>query len=149
MKAMVMHEFGGREVLRWQDVPTPTPCPGEVLVKMAAVSGNATPAPWQISGEWIDRSVTGNASIRLYRPAGATEFLLESCGTPGEQLRTFLDGAPLPAITFSQPGCQNTRVPAALGHPRMLSIDFVASPAGQSVRISRLGFITAPDVPGR
>ncbi len=115
----------------------------------AFLSGNATPAPWQISGGWIDRSVTGNASIRLYRPAGATEFLLESCGTPGEQLRTFLDGAPLPTMTFSQPGCQNTRVPAALGHPRMLSIDFVASPPGQSVRIGSLGFLTAPDVPGR
>src|SRR5437016_5339404 len=42
MKAIVMHEFGEPSVLRYEDVPTPTPGPSQVLVKVAAVSVNRT-----------------------------------------------------------------------------------------------------------
>ncbi len=40
MKAVVMHEFGEPSVLRYEEVPTPTPGPSEVLVKVGAVSVN-------------------------------------------------------------------------------------------------------------
>ena len=42
MKAIVIREFGGPDVLRWEDVETPTPGPGEVLVRVHAVSVNRT-----------------------------------------------------------------------------------------------------------
>jgi NADPH:quinone reductase-like Zn-dependent oxidoreductase len=42
MKAVVMHEFGGPEVLRYEDFPRPRPGPGEVLVEVHAVSVNRT-----------------------------------------------------------------------------------------------------------
>jgi NADPH2:quinone reductase len=42
LKAIVVREFGGPEVLTWEDVPTPAPGPGEVLVKVHAVSVNRT-----------------------------------------------------------------------------------------------------------
>lgn len=42
MKAIIIREFGGPEVLRWEDVPTPAPGPGEVLVQVHAVSVNRT-----------------------------------------------------------------------------------------------------------
>jgi len=42
LKAVVIREFGGPEVLRWEDVETPTPGPGEVLVEVHAVSVNRT-----------------------------------------------------------------------------------------------------------
>jgi NADPH:quinone reductase-like Zn-dependent oxidoreductase len=42
MKAIVIREFGGPEVLRWEDVPTPKPGPDEVLVRVHAVSVNLT-----------------------------------------------------------------------------------------------------------
>lgn len=42
MKAIVLEEFGGPEVLHWEDVPTPTPAAGEVLVKVHSVSVNRT-----------------------------------------------------------------------------------------------------------
>jgi NADPH:quinone reductase-like Zn-dependent oxidoreductase len=42
LKAIIVREFGGPEVLRWEDVPTPTPGPGEVIVRVHAVSVNRT-----------------------------------------------------------------------------------------------------------
>src|SRR5439155_10988821 len=40
MKAIGIHEFGGPEVLRLEEVPIPQPGPGEVLVRMHAVGVN-------------------------------------------------------------------------------------------------------------
>ena len=40
MKAMIIREFGGPEVMQWEDVPTPTPGAGQVLVEVRAVSVN-------------------------------------------------------------------------------------------------------------
>jgi NADPH:quinone reductase-like Zn-dependent oxidoreductase len=40
MKAVRFHEHGGPEVLRYEDAPTPTPGPGEVLVALRAASLN-------------------------------------------------------------------------------------------------------------
>ncbi|HEX9446265.1 MAG TPA: alcohol dehydrogenase catalytic domain-containing protein, partial [Candidatus Binatia bacterium] len=42
MKAIVLREFGGPEVLRLEDVPAPAPAPGEVLVQVHSVSVNRT-----------------------------------------------------------------------------------------------------------
>jgi NADPH:quinone reductase-like Zn-dependent oxidoreductase len=42
MNAVVMHEFGGPEVLQYEPFPRPDPAPGEVLVKVHAVSVNRT-----------------------------------------------------------------------------------------------------------
>ena len=40
MKAIRIHQFGGPEVLQYEEVPTPAPGPGEVLVKLAAAGLN-------------------------------------------------------------------------------------------------------------
>jgi NADPH:quinone reductase-like Zn-dependent oxidoreductase len=40
MKAIVVHEYGGPEVLKWEEYPDPVPGPGEVLVRVAASSVN-------------------------------------------------------------------------------------------------------------
>ncbi len=42
MKAVVMHEFGGPEVLKYEEVDTPEVGPDDVLVKVQAVSVNRT-----------------------------------------------------------------------------------------------------------
>ncbi len=42
MKAVVMHEFGGPEVLKYEDFPKPEPGPDEVVVEVHAVSVNRT-----------------------------------------------------------------------------------------------------------
>jgi NADPH:quinone reductase-like Zn-dependent oxidoreductase len=46
MKAIQMHGYGGVDQIRYEDVPTPTAGPGEVLVKIAATSVN--PIDWKI-----------------------------------------------------------------------------------------------------
>ena len=38
----MIQEFGDPEVLRWEEAPTPAPGPGEVLVRVHAVSVNRT-----------------------------------------------------------------------------------------------------------
>jgi NADPH:quinone reductase-like Zn-dependent oxidoreductase len=40
MKAIVVHEYGGPEVLKYEDYPDPVPGRGEVLVRVAAASVN-------------------------------------------------------------------------------------------------------------
>jgi NADPH:quinone reductase-like Zn-dependent oxidoreductase len=40
MKAVVVHEYGGPEVLKFEEYPDPVPGPGEVLVRVAATSVN-------------------------------------------------------------------------------------------------------------
>jgi NADPH:quinone reductase-like Zn-dependent oxidoreductase len=40
MKAIVVHEYGGPEVLKFEDYPDPVPGRGEVLVRIAAASVN-------------------------------------------------------------------------------------------------------------
>jgi NADPH:quinone reductase-like Zn-dependent oxidoreductase len=40
MKAIVVHQYGGPEVLKFEDYPNPVPGPGEVLVRVAATSVN-------------------------------------------------------------------------------------------------------------
>ena len=40
MKAIVVHQYGGPEVLKFEDYPDPVPGPGEVLVRVAAAGVN-------------------------------------------------------------------------------------------------------------
>jgi NADPH:quinone reductase-like Zn-dependent oxidoreductase len=40
MKAVVVHQYGGPEVLKFEEYPDPVPGPGEVLVRVAATSIN-------------------------------------------------------------------------------------------------------------
>src|SRR6202451_930792 len=40
MKAIVVHQYGGPEVLKFEEYPDPVPGLGEVLVRCAAASGN-------------------------------------------------------------------------------------------------------------
>jgi NADPH:quinone reductase-like Zn-dependent oxidoreductase len=40
MKAVVVHQYGGPDVLKFEDYPDPVPGPGEVLVRVAAASVN-------------------------------------------------------------------------------------------------------------
>jgi len=54
MKAVVLHEYGSPSKLKYEDFPDPTPGPGEVLIRVQAVSLN--PVDWKMrSGAAKDR----------------------------------------------------------------------------------------------
>ena len=40
MKAIVVHQYGGPDVLKWEEYPDPVPGLNEVLVRVAATSVN-------------------------------------------------------------------------------------------------------------
>ena len=46
MKAIRIHGYGGPEVLRLEDIPQPSPGPGELLVRVHAASVN--PVDWNV-----------------------------------------------------------------------------------------------------
>jgi NADPH:quinone reductase-like Zn-dependent oxidoreductase len=52
MKAIRLHEFGGPEVLRYEEAPLPEPKPGEVLVRVHAVGIN--PPDWYLREGYKD-----------------------------------------------------------------------------------------------
>jgi NADPH:quinone reductase-like Zn-dependent oxidoreductase len=46
MKAIRIHEFGGPEVMKYEDVPMPQPGPGEIRIKIIAAGVN--PMDWKV-----------------------------------------------------------------------------------------------------
>ena len=46
MKAIRIHEFGGPEVLKYEDVPDPQPGPGEIRIRVIAAGVN--PMDWKV-----------------------------------------------------------------------------------------------------
>ncbi|HBR15530.1 MAG TPA: NADP-dependent oxidoreductase [Candidatus Omnitrophica bacterium] len=56
MRAIVIHEFGGRDKLLYADVPQPEPADGEVLIRVHAAGIN--PVDWKIrEGNLKDRGI--------------------------------------------------------------------------------------------
>ena len=47
MKAIVVREFGGPEVLKLEEIPTPKPAAGEVLVRIHAAGVNPADAQFR------------------------------------------------------------------------------------------------------
>lgn len=72
MKAIRVHQFGGPEVLRLEEVPTPKPGPGQLLVKLHAIGVNPV--------ETYQRSGT-NPAIKLpWTPGMDGAGVVESVG---------------------------------------------------------------------
>ena len=46
MKAVLLHEYGPADNLKYEEVPTPEPGPDEVLIRVAATSVN--PIDWKL-----------------------------------------------------------------------------------------------------
>jgi len=51
MKAIRIHNYGGPEVLRFEDAPRPTPASGELLIAVHAASVNAI--DWKIRAGYL------------------------------------------------------------------------------------------------
>ena len=66
MKAIVVHQYGGPEVLKFEEYPDPVPGPGEVLVRVAATSVNPTrlQATCWINERFLPHQVSGTHRSR-------------------------------------------------------------------------------------
>ncbi len=84
MKAMILHEYGGPSKLHYEDFPDPTPGPGEVRLRVLAVSIN--PVDWKMrSGEAKERFPLQFPAILGRDVAGVVESL-------GEGVTGFAEG---------------------------------------------------------
>src|SRR5258708_15620763 len=107
MKAVVMHEYGGPDVLKYEDVPDPVPGKGEVLIRMAAASINPVDL-WQRAG-------TTKASLRVEFPAiigwdltaDGSSPMMAACGSGADH--TFLGRI----VSYVYAGELKVRPPAA------------------------------------
>src|SRR6202040_3104227 len=72
MKAIVAHEYGGPEVLRYEDAPVPEPKANEVLVRVIA-SGVNPADPLIVSGKYAREFGTHLPLIPGYDVAGVVE----------------------------------------------------------------------------
>ncbi|HZE69201.1 MAG TPA: alcohol dehydrogenase catalytic domain-containing protein, partial [Pyrinomonadaceae bacterium] len=69
MKAVVAHEYGGPEVLKYQDVPVPEPKDNEILVRVIA-SGVNPADPLILNGKYAKEFGTHLPLILGYEMAG-------------------------------------------------------------------------------
>ena len=56
MKAVRIHAFGGPEVVKYEDVPTPRPKENEVLFKVTSTCINYADVQWRL-GNYVDRTL--------------------------------------------------------------------------------------------
>jgi NADPH:quinone reductase len=80
MKAIRVHEFGGPEVLKLEDIPTPKPGSGEVLISIKAIGVNPV--------ETYLRSGSNPNLPRPYTPGLDAAGLIESVGPEVTNLKT-------------------------------------------------------------
>lgn len=122
MQAIRVHEFGPAEVMRLEDVPDPTPGPGEVLVRILAAGVNpvdtyirsgqyaSKPAlPYtpgtdaggviEAAGEGVDRVKVGQ---RVYVAGSKTGAYAEKALCAAEQVHPIPD-----SVTFAQAAAMN------------------------------------------
>src|ERR1700744_3125955 len=92
MRAVRVPRFGGLEVVEVQDVPVPSPGPGEVLVRVAA----AGVAPWDAIIREGKSKVSPQPPLTLGSDLAGTGELV------GEGVTTFRTGDAVYGVTNSQ-----------------------------------------------
>ena len=138
MKAVCIHQFGGPEVLQYEEVPTPTPGPGQVLVKLAAAGLN-----------YIDvYQRTGHYSNTLPYTMG-----LEGSGTVaavGPQVTSFKAGEPVAYTGVPGAYAEYALVPAEslVRMPAGLDVTVGAAAMLQGMTAHYLAYTTYPLHPG-
>jgi len=79
MRAVVFHEHGGPEVLKYEEVPDPEPGPGEVLVRVKATSVNHLDI-------WVRRGIPGLKLELPHIPGADAAGIIEEVGEQVEGL---------------------------------------------------------------
>ncbi len=132
MKAIVVREFGGPEVLRLEDAPAPEIGPGELLVEVAAAGVNPVDVSNHQDGSW--------AGITLpYTPGSDVSGVVRAVGAgvtgfaPGDEVFALADFLGVRhgsyAALMPLPAAIAVPKPAALSHVEAASVPLAAGTA--------------------
>ena len=138
MKAVRIHQFGGPEVLQYEEVPTPAPGPGQVLVKLAAAGLNYSDVHQR----------TGHFPNKLPYTMGR-----EGSGTVaavGPQVASFKAGEPVAYTGVPGAYAEYALVPAErlVQMPANLDVKVGAAAMLQGMTAHYLAYTTYPLKPG-
>lgn len=138
MKAVRIHEYGGPEVVRYEDAPVPEPGPGEVLVRVHAAGVNPV--------DWKTRSGGGQAKkIGEQFPLVLGWDISGTVEEVGPDVTTLTGGDdvfglvrfPQPGATFAQyvaaPTQELAAKPQALSHVEAGAVPLAALTAWQAL----------------
>lgn len=140
MKAVRLHEHGGPEVLRYEEVPVPEPGPGEVLVRVHAAGVN--PPDWYLRGGLTripgeEESTVGLPVIPGTDVSGVVEAVAPDVDgfDPGDEVFGLLrfpgfDGSAY-AEYVAAPASDLARKPAALDHVHAAAVPMAGLTAWQ------------------
>jgi NADPH:quinone reductase-like Zn-dependent oxidoreductase len=98
VRAAVRTGYGGPEVIRFDDVPDPTPGRGEILVRVRATTVNRTDCAYRSGHPWINRVVCGwprpRVAVLGSEYAGVVVGVGDDVGTfaVGDEVFGFVDG---------------------------------------------------------
>src|SRR5271154_7485549 len=82
MKAVRVHEYGGPEVLKYEDAPLPQAGPGEVLIRVHASSVN--PVDWKVRAGYLQQMMKYKMPMI---PGWDVSGVVESTGTAVTRLK--------------------------------------------------------------
>ena len=126
MKAVRIHEDGGPEVLRYEDVPDPEPGPGDVLVRLRAASLNHLDV-------WVRKGLPSVPKPRILGADGAG--VVEAVGNDVEGL------APGDRVVINPAHEHDGRVTVVGEHVDGTHAELIALPAESIYRLpDDLGF---------
>jgi NADPH:quinone reductase-like Zn-dependent oxidoreductase len=111
VKAIVLHETGGPEKLRYEDAPDPEPRDGEVLVRLEATGVNHIDLTWRAGGPPSLPAILGVDAAGRRADTGERVLVAGSRGTYAELI------AAREETVFSIPDSLDASVAAALGAP--------------------------------
>jgi NADPH2:quinone reductase len=112
MKAMRVHEFGGPDVLRMEELPVPSPGAGEILLKVEAIGVNPV--------ETYQRSGSNPALALPWIPGTDTAGIVEDVGPgvegwePGDRVYTSATASGAYAMWTVAPAAATHRLPDRL-----------------------------------
>ena len=142
MKAVRIHQFGGPEVLQYEEVPTPAPGPREVLVKLAAAGLNYSDLHQRTAQR------TGHFANKLPYTMGR-----EGSGTVaalGPEVTNFKTGEPVAYTGIPGAYAEYALVPAErlVRMPAVLDVKVGAAAMLQGMTAHYLAYTTYPLRPG-
>jgi NADPH:quinone reductase-like Zn-dependent oxidoreductase len=119
MKAVRIHEFGGPDVLKYEDVPIPEPEPGEIRIQIIAAGVN--PVDWKMREGWMKVPLPITMGLDV---AGVVDAV-------GEQVSSFRPGDKVFAKSSPPQGgyAEYTVVDASQAALKPRSIGFIESAA--------------------